>query len=207
MRRKNHRLGGCSKTIMIGILMLLVGFGGLNYYYGGRSQKVMSSPPQPSVEEEITAPYTKEIVMTTTQINDLLQEQINNLEQNDMHLAAAIEGEEFHATAQMEYEGMEVPVDLKAAIKDVDGRLVMDVTSIKIGSLPLPKKLAFKKLQEEVTLPEGMEFISGETAVSIDLSRVMPLESGVDIRIQELALDRGEAIFTLYSEEPITDLE
>lgn len=208
VRKKRSFIAGCFSQLIVTILiigaLLVGGYFWMNQYL---QQYVGTIPTREMTQIDTTGLSSIDVTLNPDSFNQIFGQMMAEMPENPYGFEIAWEEDQLVGQAIIEYNGMNLPVELKADIRVAEGDYFQIVIeSINVAEIPLPRETAYDIIASQLILPEWLVFHADEPILDVDFSQ-MPLElEGVELTAAEANLAEQELTITVHYDAANTNL-
>lgn len=208
IRKKRSFIGGCFSQLIVTVLVIVALLVGGYFWMNRYLQQYVGTIPTREVTQVDTSGLSSiDVTLNPNSFNQIFSQMMAEMPENPYGFEIAWEEDQLVGQAIIEYNGMNLPAELKADIQVAEGDYFQIVIeSINVAEIPLPRETAYEIIASQLTLPEWLVFHTDEPILDVDFNQ-MPIQvDGIELTAAEANLAEQELIITVYYDAANTSL-
>lgn len=208
IRQKHSFIGGCFSQLMVTFLVIAVLLVGGYFWMNRYLQQYVGTIPTRDVTQVDTSGLSSiDVTLNPNSFNQLFSQMMAEMPENPYGFEIVWEEDQLVGQAIIEYNGMNLPAELKADVQVAEGDYFQIVIeSINVAEIPLPRATAYEIIASQLTLPDWLIFHTDEPILDVDFSQ-MPIDlEGVELTAAKANLAEQELVIKVHYDAANTSL-
>lgn len=199
-------LAGCLSHVVFSLVVIALLVGGGYVYLQNYLQQFIGEIPSGQVTDIDTSQQQSiKLTLNRDTTNQLLNRFIGQNPALDFEISW--EADHLRAATTVHYNGMNLPVEIKADLAVAEGQYFQIVVeSVKLAEFPLPTETAYELVASQLELPEWLIFQTDQAVIDVDLNRLPFEQTNLQLTAATADLANDEITITVHYDAEQLDL-